>query len=94
MISLDEIERSILELESKDTTFATCEKLSVLYNVRDHLMPKSEVRSNILAKSDLYYLVEGKPQGKVWEVMAELVDSIKVFQPKVYEELMRRLSDI
>ena len=47
-----------------------------------------------ICKSDLYYFVEGKPQGKVWEVMAELVDSIKVFQPKVYEELMRRLSDI
>ena len=50
--------------------------------------------SGFRAKSDLYYLVEGKPQGKVWEVMAKLVDSIKVFQPKVYEELMRRLSDI
>lgn len=93
MISLDEIERSILELESKDTTFATCEKLSVLYNVRDHLMPKSKV--NVVGlKGDLYYMVEGKPQGKVWEILEELIEGIKVFQPKVYEELMRRLSDI
>ena len=63
----------------------------------ENLIPLNTCRTcggGFRAKSDLYYLVEGKPQGKVWEVMAELVDSIKVFQPKVYEELMRRLSDI
>ena len=37
MISLETIDKTILEHESKDTTYANCEKLAWLYIVRDHL---------------------------------------------------------
>lgn len=37
MISIETLEKTILEHESKDTTYANCEKLAWLYIVRDHL---------------------------------------------------------
>ena len=37
MLSVEEVERTILELEKRDTTYATCERLAWLYIVHDHL---------------------------------------------------------
>ena len=37
MLSIEEVERTILELEKRDTTYATCERLAWLYIVHDHL---------------------------------------------------------
>ena len=37
MISIDEVNKTILELEQHDTTYATCEKLALLYIVKDHI---------------------------------------------------------
>ena len=37
IISKDEIDKTIIECESRDTSFANCERLAWLYIVRDHL---------------------------------------------------------
>lgn len=42
MLSIDEINNTIEELESGTTTFSTCEKLANLYIVRDHYMQAIE----------------------------------------------------
>ena len=38
MINMDEINAEIAALEAGKTTYATCERLSILYNVRNNLM--------------------------------------------------------
>ena len=42
MIDIKEIEKEIEMLEKKDTSYGTCEKLAVLYTVKDHYMPPQE----------------------------------------------------
>ena len=37
IISIDEVNKTIIELEQHDTTYATCEKLAWLYIVKDHI---------------------------------------------------------
>ena len=37
MINTDELDKEILMLEKKDTTYANCERLAWLYIVRDHI---------------------------------------------------------
>ena len=39
MINMDEINAEIAALEAGKTTYATCERLSILYNVRNNLEP-------------------------------------------------------
>ena len=37
MIDIKEVEKEIEKLENKDTSSSICEKLAILYIVRDHL---------------------------------------------------------
>ena len=43
MINMDEINAEIAALEAGKTTYATCERLSILYNVRNNLMSNQQL---------------------------------------------------
>ena len=53
MINMDEINAEIAALEAGKTTYATCERLSILYNVRNNLM--SNQQPNQLSSNTSYY---------------------------------------
>lgn len=94
MISLEEIERTILELESKDTTFANCQKLADLYIVRDALKGYSRSAAQPLSvsgDSEFLRAVDGKETAKTWLLMDELMRTIRVINPGLYDGVMRRL---
>ena len=44
-MNLDEINNTIATLESGETTFASCQKLAILYVVRDHLCESPQIES-------------------------------------------------
>ena len=96
MISRYEVEKAILEHESKDTSYANCERLAWLYIVRDHLM-SAEMRSNGLftptGESEFIKAVAGKDGVAVWAVLDELMDTLKVINPRLYDGVMRKLDD-
>lgn len=45
MLDLEEINREIDKLENCQTSYATCERLSILYNVRDHITEHEHVEN-------------------------------------------------
>lgn len=92
MISIDEIEKTIIDLESKETSYAVCEKLSYLYIVRDHIKPSStaEFRSD----SEFMKSLSGKSSASVWKVLDELMTTIKVIQPRLYEATISEIKKI
>lgn len=97
MIDLDEINKTILQLESRDTTFAACEKLADLYIVRDHIIgqqQKQPVPLSIFGDSEFLKAVNGKNSVAVWEVMDELMESLKMVSPKVYVSVLRKLNQL
>lgn len=97
MISKEEIDRTILELEEKDTTFATCERLAWLYVVRDHLSGMMLARPVLLqagAESEFLQAACGKDSEKVWAVMDDLMSTLRVVNPRAYESVMRRIHAI
>ena len=54
MIDIQEIEKEIKRLEEKDTSYNTCEKLSVLYTVKDHYKPSSgEMHTNMMSTAGM-----------------------------------------
>lgn len=96
MIDLDEINKTILQLEERDTTYATCEKLADLYIVRDHYGGQ-RLRKTIPAdssRSEFLQAVIGKDGAGAWEVMDELMETLKVVNPKVYVSVMRKLENV
>lgn len=96
MVSIDELNKTILDLETnRDTTYATCERLAWLYIVRDHLaQKKSREPLSIAGESEFMKAVNGKPGDAVWKIMEELMDAVKMLHPRMYESVLKKLNDI
>ena len=98
MIDLEEIERTIDEIEhTHDTTFRTCERLAWLYVCRDHLreqtIPSAKVSTETaaLGGSDFLDACDGIPYGLLMQVISEHMDVIKVLYPKEYRSLIDKI---
>lgn len=97
MISKDELDKTILELEMRDTTFANCSKLADLYVVRDHITPQEQKQPlplDVSGDSEFLQAVNGKDSRAVWLIMDDLMDTIRVTAPRVYASVMRRVGAI
>lgn len=98
MLSLDTINSDILELETQhDTTWSTCQRLAWLYVVRDHITgqtQKQPVPLEVSGDSDFLRAVDGRDSVKAWAIMDELMETIKILQPRVYDSVLRRLAEI
>lgn len=94
MISVDEINRAILEHEERDTTYANCEKLAWLYIVRDHITGNSVRQSvpvDVSGESEFLKAVSGADSALVWPVLDELMEATKITNKRVYDAVMRKL---
>ena len=94
MISLDEVEKTILELESKDTTFAVCERLAWLYIVRDHLMPASKFEPVASSgSSEFLSCVCDKNCADVWNILDSHMSELKTVYPNEYNILIKKIQE-
>lgn len=93
MVSLDIIEREILELElRRDTTYAVCERLAWLYIVCDHLAdgnPQPDVPK--VGGTEFLDLCSHVPYLALMGVLDEHMTALSVVQPKEYESIMSKL---
>lgn len=97
MINPDEIDKEILMLEKKDTTYANCERLAWLYIVRDHITGQQTAQPTPLSvnqSSEFLQAVDGKDSVAVFAVMDDLMDTIRVTAPRVYSSVMRQVLSI
>lgn len=97
MISIDEIERTILECESRDTSFANCERLAWLYIVRDHFtnqQAKQPIPLETSGESEFLQTADGKDSVKVFEVMDELMQAVQTLHPRMYQQVIDRLKSL
>lgn len=97
MINPDELDKEILMLEKKDTTYANCERLAWLYIVRDHISgqtTKQPIPLDVSGESEFLKAVEGKDSVAVWNIIDDLMDTIRVAEPGAYEWVMRKINKI
>lgn len=97
MVNLETINREILDLEQRDTTFATCERLAWLYIVRDHLTGQEQKQAVPLSTegdSEFLQAVDGKDSVAVWQIMDDLMDTVRVTAPRAYASVLRRIREI
>lgn len=86
MIDYNEIEREIERLEQSETTYGNCERLSILYNVRNNAAIKSRA-----AQSEFMDAVENMPMDTVLRVLDEHFECIRIIYPKEYQSVIERL---
>lgn len=97
MINSDELDKEILMLEKKDTTYANCERLAWLYIVRDHITGQQTVQPTQLSvdpSSEFLQAVDGKDSVAVFSIIDDLMDTIRVTAPRAYESVLRKLKDL
>lgn len=107
MICLDEINAAIKQLEDREASFTTCAKLADLYAVRDQIMRKERPQGRSYSqsagetdaqpqkiKSEFLRAAMGKPLGDVFAIMDELMETIQIVNPKVYERVMQKIENI
>lgn len=88
-------------------TFSTAEKLAVFYTILDHTRAESSFGNAMSADrepkaaeeavigdhgaTDFYLAIRGKEAAKVWLIFGELMEALKVLNPKLYNKAMERL---
>ena len=79
----------------------TCIKLAAYYTILDHIKPKAETYSfaapgviEVEGESEFLRAVRGLSTEDVFQVMDELMDTVQVLAPKLYNLTMSRLMDI
>ncbi len=106
MISEKDLQDAIAECQGERHPNAhTCIKLAAYYTIYDHLYPKQaeqaqpqtifqSVDEDIVGdygESDFYKTIAGRKAADVWAVMNELMETIQVINPRLYDGVMRQL---
>lgn len=108
MRDIKEIEYWISKLEDGESSFQNYSKLADLYAIRDKMLsvsqpdlhtaayseaaaPVSEVLGQY-GDSDFLRAVAGRDSAAAWSVIDELMDTLRVVNPRAYESVMRKLN--
>ena len=102
MFSKTQLLDAIEELERSCTTYQDCEKLATFYILFEHAygsatMPSVETTREIIIDehggSDFLRAIVGKDADAVWQIVDEVMDTIKAFQPRLYDATLQKLND-
>lgn len=96
MLNVDEIDRTILDLETKhDTSYATCEKLAWLYIVKDHIIQPVASRNAPQGHgSEFMEVISGKDEEALFGVLNEHIEAIRILHPKEYSALIQKIKNL
>lgn len=102
MITLQDVEESLAEMENAPPTYDTARKLAVLYTLREFMegsrSPKTaavpEVVVDAPGDSEFMKLVNGRDSVAVWRIVDELMGTLAVVEPRIYDGVMRRIRGI
>lgn len=104
MVDLDIINGTIAEWEAKDLTFLVVERLAWLYIVRDNALMQVKEEKGVepvimpaVALSSGSEFMEACSKAnpvKMWAVLDELMQSVQMLQPKLYQATIDRLKEL
>lgn len=102
MITLREVLQSLDELEELPHNWDTAQKLAVMLVLRDYLSPPPEPEvsrdagrgaEQVPADSEFLQAAFGCDPVRLWGLLDELMSTLTVAMPRLYEAVMRRLRE-
>lgn len=107
MITEHDLNAAIAEcIGQREPNANTCIKLAAFYTIKHELFPDAEqdapvysyapapvetTTAHINSDSEFAQAVEGLPLDDVWGIVDELVETVKVLQPRVYAAVLRKI---
>lgn len=101
MIKEQDLLEAIAECQGERNPNAnTCIKLAAYYTIHREMYGAEEIPQEIprervsfaSGRSDFAKAAEGKPEEFVWEVIDELMDTIQILHPKLYDSVMEKIA--
>ena len=97
MITLRDLQEAIAECKwQRNPNAQTCLKLAAYYIIEDHMKPPAHsyatgetIRNE--GESEFARAVSGKSTEEVIRVMDDLMETLQVIHPKLYDDVIRKL---
>lgn len=97
MITERDLQDAIKQCQNERNPNAnTCIKLAAYYTILDHLYPSTvepipqPIKAN---SSDFYRAIEGKDTGHIFGVINELMETVEVINPRLYDAVIQKLKE-
>ena len=109
MLDPKEIDIEIARLEYGESSYPAYAKLATLYTIKNQMnkqIPENrsyeqaysaapaEMPAGSYGDSEFLREVEGKDREQVWGIMDDLMDTLRVANPRVYNGVMRKIRKI
>ena len=99
MISMEQITGEIAALEEEKPTHTTMQKLAALYTVRDHMVIEPiktvpEVVPEYQTEDEFMRKLSGMRLANALPVLEELMQAVRVVNPRLYDSAVRKLSEM
>lgn len=98
MLSQRELDSAIREFEDAPTNYENCAKLATFYTIFDHLYgePKNERQPQEVigmhGNSEFLSLISNRNSQEIWDILDELMDTLKVINPRLYEGVIQKIA--
>ena len=94
MITIEQVNGEIAVLEQETPTHVLMQKLAALYVVRDHLaIGRTAAAVQAVSESEFSQAMAGKDTEFVLSIVDELMNTLKIIQPRLYASVIRKLND-
>lgn len=102
MVTERELREAIRECESAPASLQSLEKLAVFYTVYDKNFadktessekPTKSIDVQPVSDSEFMRLIVGKDWTSLLVILDELMDTVKILQPRLYDAVMRKLRE-
>ena len=106
MITEKDLQEAIAECQgARNPNANTCLKLASYYTIQDHMKseepvkysyapPPADVIDMSFSDSEFAKMADGKPTEDVLRLIDELMATIQVINPRLYNGVMRKIADI
>ena len=108
MITRQDLEEAIAECQGqRNPNASTCMKLAAFYTIRNELFGEEKQAERLYSyapepvetiqsygDSEFLEAVSGKSVDSIMPIMDELMDAMKVLQPRIYDSVMRKIGNL
>lgn len=106
MITKQDLQEAIAECQGARSPNAnTCLKLASYYTILDHIESKEEAvptpqtfaysyETRYSSETEFGRMLQEKPEAEVLQVVDELMETVRVMEPRLYKAFMRKLAAI
>ena len=102
MYTQAELQDAIDQLHEGKHSIVNCEKLAAIYTVMDHIntypttkysydSDKTEPTIGYYGDSEFLRAVQGRSEAETWRLIDELMSTLSIVNPRLYDSVMRRL---